>query len=130
MKVLVLGHKGLLGNCVHRYLSQFHEVSTIDFRYPSNEFIEYVNSYHGTIVNCIGAIPQKTDDFRVNIEIPIFLSKVNCNVIHPGTDCEDNTPYGISKKQATDHILNSVNNIKPVRRPLCEYIIDIRRCKN
>lgn len=110
MKVLVLGHNGMLGNCVHRYLSQFHEVSITNLRFPSKEFIYYVTNYKGIIVNCIGAIPQKTKDFSVNTDLPLLLSNLQANIIHPGTDCEDDdTAYGISKKNAVKHILKSVN---------------------
>ncbi len=104
-KVLVLGHKGMLGNCVHRYLSQFYEIITTDYRFPDPDFLDFVRGYEGVIVNCIGAIPQKTDVFIVNFELPIFLSTLNCPVIHPGTDCEnDMDPYGISKKRASDYV--------------------------
>lgn len=108
MRVLVLGHKGMLGNAVYRYLSQRHTVDTTDFRWPSDSFLKYVANYQGdVIVNCIGAIPQKTSNFEVNTVLPVYLAlHTDCKVIHPSTDCEsDLTLYGISKRIATDWLL-------------------------
>lgn len=105
MKILVLGHTGMLGNAVHRYLQNFYTIDTIDYRWPSNEFIEYIKSYNGDfIINCIGAIPQKTSNFGINSILPVFLDLTSkCKIIHPSTDCEsDDTLYGISKRIATD----------------------------
>lgn len=105
MKILILGHTGMLGNAVYRYLRQFHEIDTIDYRWPSDDFFKYIENYDGDfIINCIGAIPQKTSDFGVNSILPIFLElNSKCKIIHPSTDCEsDNTLYGISKRIATD----------------------------
>jgi dTDP-4-dehydrorhamnose reductase len=108
MKVLILGHTGMLGNAVYNYLNQFYIVDVINYRWPSDEFIEYIKNYDGDyIINCIGAIPQKTNEFGVNSILPIFLDiNVKCKIIHPATDCEsDNTIYGISKRIATDWLL-------------------------
>ena len=105
MRVLVLGHTGMLGNSVYRYLSKFFIVDTIQYRWPSDEFIEFIKNYDGDfIINCIGAIPQKTNDFGINSILPVFLElNSKCKIIHPSTDCEsDNTLYGISKRIATD----------------------------
>ena len=105
MQILILGHMGMLGNAVHRYLQKYYTIDTIDFRWPSNEFIDYIKSYEGDyIINCIGAIPQKTSDFGINSILPIFLElNSTCKIIHPATDCEsDNSLYGISKRIATD----------------------------
>ena len=105
MKILILGHTGMLGNAVHRYLQQFYTIDTITSRWPSDEFIEYIKQYDGDyIINCIGAIPQKTNDFGINSILPVFLElNSNCKIIHPATDCEsDNSIYGISKHIATE----------------------------
>lgn len=104
-KVLILGHRGMLGNTTYSYLSQFYTVDTIEYRWPSNEFRAYIETYKGDfIINCIGAIPQKTAVYDINCILPVYLSKYSsCKVVHPGTDCEsDSTPYGISKAIATD----------------------------
>jgi dTDP-4-dehydrorhamnose reductase len=108
MKILILGHNGMLGNAVHKYLQQFYKVDVIDYKWPSPEFIDYVKTYDGDfIVNCIGAIPQKTNEFGVNSILPIFLDlNVKCKIIHPATDCEsDNDVYGISKRISSEWLL-------------------------
>jgi dTDP-4-dehydrorhamnose reductase len=108
MQILVLGHNGMLGNAVYKYLQQFYKVDVIDYKWPSVKFIDYIKTYDGDfIINCIGAIPQKTNEFGVNSILPIFLDlNVKCKIIHPATDCEsDNDVYGISKRIATDWLL-------------------------
>lgn len=105
MKILILGHTGMLGNAVYRYLQQYYTIDTINERWPSEKFFNYIKNYDGNfIINCIGAIPQKTTEFGINSILPIFLElNSNCKIIHPSTDCEsDNSIYGISKRIATD----------------------------
>tara|TARA_Y100001973_G_C5120606_1_gene292518 strand:+ start:122 stop:856 length:735 start_codon:yes stop_codon:yes gene_type:complete len=112
MKVLVLGHKGMLGHMVHKYLStKDYELVTTDLRWPSQEFRNFVVSFDGDyIVNCIGAIHQRTNDFKVNTDLPIWLESVinkSFKIIHPGTDCEmDNDKYGISKRKAANYLMD------------------------
>lgn len=107
MKILILGHSGMLGNAVYKYLHQFYQIDTITHRCNTPEFEEYIKSYNGDyIVNCIGAIPQKFQDFKINIVLPIFLElNSQCKIIHPATDCEDFQhllSYSFSKKIASD----------------------------
>lgn len=117
MKILVLGHKGMLGNAVSKYLSNSlnHEIVHIEEHWPSPEFKEKVGAFDGNwIVNCIGHIPQKhvaeqTSDLRINYELPIWLESYEwkqwVRIFHPGTDCEmDDDFYGKSKKIASDYI--------------------------
>jgi dTDP-4-dehydrorhamnose reductase len=109
MNILVLGHAGLLGNCVTKFFSDKYSVTTIQDRYPSLSFIEHISSYNGDyIINCIGQIPQKVDNFDVNVSLPILLDQIaKCRIIHPSSDCEqDNSAYGLSKKMASDYIVN------------------------
>ena len=119
MKVLILGHNGMLGHMVHKYLtSKSLNVETTHQRWPSQEFKEFVKEYDGDfIINCIGAIHQKTNNFDVNWELPIFLDFYSkCRIIHPGTDCEmDNNDYGTSKKIARDFIVNTSKNTKSIK---------------
>lgn len=113
MRILVLGHNGMLGNAVYSYLQQFYTIDVIDYRWPSKEFIEYIKTYNGNyIINCIGAIPQKTNEFGINSILPIFLDlNSSCKIIHPATDCEsDNDIYGISKRIATDWLIQNGQN--------------------
>ena len=115
MKILILGHKGMLGHMVLKYLSEYYNVETISYRWPEKSFknaIEKSNS--DIIINCIGSIPQKTNSYDVNYELPIWLeSRFNGKIIHPGTDCEmDNDPYGTSKTEASKFILESGRKTK------------------
>jgi dTDP-4-dehydrorhamnose reductase len=120
MKILILGHTGMLGHMVHKYLtSKSLTVETTSNRWPSQEFKEFVKDYDGDfIINCIGAIHQKTNNFDVNWELPIFLDFYSkCKIIHPGTDCEmdDDNYYGTSKRIAKDFIVNTSKNTKSIK---------------
>ena len=120
VKVLVLGHTGMLGNCVYKYFSSFKNIETfsVDGRWDDDDFLtEIVNMDVDYVVNCIGAIPQRTKDFEINYELPIWLDKnLECRVIHPGTDCEmDNDHYGISKVNASDYIKNDGERTKIIK---------------
>lgn len=117
-KVLILGHKGMLGHMVAKYLSNRCECKFVDGKFPSPEFNNTVLSFDGDyIINCIGAIPQKKQDFDINYELPVWLSNnLKLRIIHPGTDCEiDNDAYGISKKKASDYIKRNSKNVKIIK---------------
>jgi len=121
VNILILGHRGMLGHMVNKFLSTKNDckIVTISSRWPNqlfkDEIIEFC--YHSSgdfIINCIGAIHQKTNNFDVNIELPIWLNDnidsnlSNCKIIHPGTDCEmDNDNYGNSKRKAAEYILKN-----------------------
>ena len=120
MKILILGHKGMLGHMVYKYFNEKtnYEILTINSRWSDEKFFRDVISFNGDyVVNCIGAIPQKTDDFVINYDLPIWLDKnINSKVIHPGTDCEmDNDYYGISKVNASDYIKNDGKRTKIIK---------------
>lgn len=106
IKVLVLGHKGMLGHMVVKFLQNNNiNVSTIQERWPLNK--QNIKNFEGDyIINCIGAIPQRTNNFDINWQLPTWLDEnVDCKIIHPGTDCEiDSDKYGISKRMAADYI--------------------------
>jgi len=106
MKILILGHSGMLGHMVVKYLQSNNiNICTIDDRWPNIK--KDIKNFDGDyIVNCIGAIPQRTSDFDINWELPIWLDLNSpCRVIHPGTDCEmDSDDYGISKNVASNYI--------------------------
>lgn len=116
--ILILGHTGMLGHMVKKYLEQFYTIDIINNRWPSSEFkTEIKNSKATYIVNCIGAIHQRTKDFDVNFELPIWLdSNFNGKIIHPGTDCEvDSDAYGTSKRIAAEWILQKGKNTKIIK---------------
>jgi dTDP-4-dehydrorhamnose reductase len=114
MKILVLGHTGMLGHMVHKYLSTKDncELVTTKFRWEDREFKKFILDFDGDfVVNCIGAIHQRTNEFGVNIELPKWLDKIEhrskrFKIIHPGTDCEiDDDDYGNSKREAAEYLL-------------------------
>jgi dTDP-4-dehydrorhamnose reductase len=117
MRVLVLGHNGMLGHMVVKYL-QSQEMDVVKFigRFPEDQktLLEFKGDY---IINCIGAIPQRTDNFDINWYLPIWLdTHAPCKVIHPGTDCEmDEDNYGISKRIAADYIRNHGRQTKSIK---------------
>jgi dTDP-4-dehydrorhamnose reductase len=112
MKILILGNKGMLGHMVLKYFQEKkYKIETIDYRWLTESFKNSVESTDADfLINCIGSIPQRKNDFSVNYELPIWLDQnFNGKIIHPGTDCEiDNDEYGISKRKASDWLkLNS-----------------------
>jgi dTDP-4-dehydrorhamnose reductase len=111
MKILVLGHRGMLGSMVSKYFSSLKncEVETTELRWGNKEFKNELCNFKGeAIINCIGSIPQRCDEFSVNFELPIWLDKtLKCNIVHPATDCEmDEDDYGLSKRKAMDYFKN------------------------
>lgn len=139
MKILILGHNGMLGHMVKKYMTHKNiEIQTTEYKWPSDEFKKFIkNSNSNYLINCIGCIPQKKPSWKdyksVNIKLPLFLSEnFNGKIIHPTTDCEfsgnleinklykkndikdASDDYGISKSHAI-FLLNKKNNIKIIR---------------
>lgn len=118
MKVLVLGHKGMLGHMVVNYLKEQHiEVETVSHRWPTEEFRKsVVLSNANYLINCIGAIPQKTKAvenlYGINFLLPVFLaSNFKGKLIHPSSDGEDrDSDYGLSKLYATEFLLRTLGD--------------------
>jgi len=140
MKVLILGHQGMLGNVAHKYFSENHEVEIVDYnlRWDSDEFKKAVqDSDAGLIINCIGAISQKKleDDYFefLNVRLPEFLEKTGKRIIHPSTDCvfsgkiepdkmygkdderDADDVYGKSKAKIDKMIVDGFKNTKMIR---------------
>jgi len=140
MRVLILGHQGMLGNVAHKYFSENHEVEIVDYnlRWDSDEFKKAVqDSDAGLIINCIGAISQKKleDDYFefLNVRLPEFLEKTGKRIIHPSTDCvfsgkiepdkmygkDDERDaydvYGKSKAKIDKMIVDGFENTKMIR---------------
>ena len=131
IKVLVLGHGGMLGNAVCRYLNEQRDVSVVidsqKNRWPSNSFKRSIKNFNGDyIINCIGAIPQRTNQFEVNYELPIWLDKnVSCRIIHPATDCEmDGDEYGKSKAKAGRYLAMDGYNTKQIVTSIIGHELD------
>lgn len=118
MKLLILGSTGMLGHMVKKYLSDFFELDNLLARWPNPEFEDRIKTSDADfLINCVGAIPQRTDKFDINFKLPIFLDKnFKGRIIHPGTDCEmDRDEYGISKKLARDYIVGEGTRTKIIK---------------
>ena len=114
MKVLILGHKGMLGFVVHQYFKdQNIECITTDYRWPSKEFKNVVENFKGdVIINCIAITVPDKDKININFELPIYLdTNTSCKIVHPGTDNENEMGlYAASKSKASLWILNEGKN--------------------
>ena len=98
-KILILGHKGMLGQMVDAYFSEKgFSIIKIKSRFNSEErvdFLEEIKAHPDAIVmNCIGKIKQKTDDDNellwANALLPLALSNdlpASQILIQPSTDC-------------------------------------------
>src|SRR4026208_1324222 len=99
MKVLVLGHKGMLGHVVTRFLrEQGLNVLTLQERYtaqPNDPLIRAIEASEADwIINCIGLIKQKSDDslalIKTNSMAPAHIKSAlrkGQRLLHPSTDC-------------------------------------------
>jgi dTDP-4-dehydrorhamnose reductase len=119
-KILILGHTGMLGHMVKKYLDSHDSIKTetIEERWPEEKFKEkIIKSEADFIINCIGAIPQRVKEFEVNTELPIWLEEnTDSLIIHPGTDCEiDNDQYGNSKRKAAEYLIERGNKTKIIK---------------
>jgi dTDP-4-dehydrorhamnose reductase len=119
MKALILGHNGMLGNMVLNYLESKGVICSItNYRFPSTDFENFIKNYQGDfIINCIGSIQQKNNNFDVNFKLPADIENIsNCKIIYPGSDCEDdNSNYGKSKRKATNFIKSNCKNTKIIK---------------
>lgn len=115
----------MLGDCVTRYFKQQgHDVTVVGPAYPTEEFKVIVKEYNGdAIVNCIGGIHQRTNNFQVNMTLPFWLEKNSaCHILYPGTDCDnDDTEYGISKRVAIDWIESYAVRTKVIRASILGF---------
>jgi dTDP-4-dehydrorhamnose reductase len=140
VRILVLGHNGMLGRTIVRYFTEIghNSVLTTATRWGDHKFLTEINNLKPDfIVNCIGKIPQKNpsahDYVSINIELPRALETLHIPTIHPSTDCEFNGAlakgsvytkdsirdaddiYGKSKAQISNEIVASFNHTKIIR---------------
>lgn len=142
IKILVLGHNGMLGNMVYSYFSNkpdVYEVLKLESRWGDEIFEKDIRKVGADfIINCIGAIPQKHKDNveiyqRLNVDLPLFLDSLGVKVVHPSTDCEfrgdlevgelytkksfrdAEDVYGKSKAAASEKIEKNSVNTKIIR---------------
>ena len=113
MKVLVLGHKGMLGHIVYKRLREFSfNVDTINYRWPSKDFVDALKKSDANfLINCIGSIPQRNpESYEANSKLPSDLCKHYKGVIiHPSSDCEKECftdDYSTSKRNGSNLIAN------------------------
>lgn len=94
MKILVLGHNGMLGHMVIKYLSYLNiEFKIIKYRWPS--------------INFKNKIIQPTSDCE-------FSGTLKCGCLYEKNDVKDVTDdYGISKCHISN-ILISNSNVKKI----------------
>ena len=116
MKILVLGHNGMLGNMVLTYLffKYKDDIITTSLRWDTPEFRRFVlESKVEYIINCIGAIPQRNyNDYSINYDLPLWLDSLGIKIIHPDTDILDETEYSKSKEKAKGECINNTKFIK------------------
>ena len=106
LKVLILGHKGILGHIVKEYFDSLGiRVSIIEGRWPDPKYKNSIlESKCDVIINCAAAIPQNhKKSFKINYELPEFLAKnINVKIVHPASNIEDfleqNSSYTQSKR--------------------------------
>ncbi len=96
MRILILGHKGMLGRAVLQHFTKTtkHSIATLPVRYGEPNFLESIIEINPDfIINCIGKIPQKkpgteAEYSTINTELPLLLDTLNIKIVHPTTDCE------------------------------------------
>lgn len=139
MKIMVLGHNGLLGHTVIDYFKKQNiEIITSNNRWPNENFKnDILTCKCDYLINCIGSIPQTCkndiDFYQNNLMLPVWIASTKIKMIYPTTDCEfdgildfnleykktdipnSTTSYGISK-YITTYILNKLSkNTKVIR---------------
>ena len=127
LTVLILGHTGMLGHMVKLYLEQFYTIETLSHRWGTEEFKTAIQESDADyLINCIGAIPQRTKNFDINWELPIWLDQnFNGRIIHPGTDCEmDSDDYGVSKAKAALWLMENGLRTKIIKTSIIGYEVN------
>jgi dTDP-4-dehydrorhamnose reductase len=117
MKILLLGHNGMLGHMILKYFIKNNiEIQTMEHRWETDAFKNFIKSSDASfLINCIGAIPQKIKEWEnfklINIDLPIFLAKnFKGKILHPTTDCEFNGDININKYYKKNSIKDANDN--------------------
>ena len=129
-KVLILGHKGMLGNAVFKYFTEQKDsftVITTKERWPTDTFKdELIISGAGVIINCIGSIPQKKpsrEEYKlINNDLPLFLETLGKKIIHPSTDCEFSGTLETGKKYTTADTRDASDEYGKSKAGISEHI--------
>ena len=131
-KVLVLGHKGMLGNAVYKYFQQKKEkyiLLTAEKRWPNQDFQEILRASEAEIIiNCIGLIPQRNPPHseyeKINIQLPTFLDSLGKKIIHPSTDCEFLGNLGPNEKYKKTHPRDAIDDYGKSKAKISQLIED------
>lgn len=93
MRVAVLGHRGMLGSVVARYLAEHgHEVLTFDARYPDGLIDAVAAAHPARVINCIKG------GWAENAALPAHLEQLGLSVVQPSTDAvAEDSDYARSK---------------------------------
>ena len=103
MRVLLLGHKGMLGNVIHKYYLQNNiDLVTTEFKWADWDLIRLIKQSNcDFLINCIGINPQKNQPWYtlkfINFELPEWLSEnFKGYMLHPTTNGEfkGNSEFG------------------------------------
>lgn len=134
--IAVAGSTGMMGHTLMRYLASGGHTGvalprSLEWNERSAPLLEGVDA----VVNCVGAIPQRTSDFRdANVGFPLKLAdlcrEAGVHMIHLSTDCvfegkagsvrtssatpDATSEYGKSKAEA-DAALSRNENVSIVR---------------
>jgi len=133
MKILILGHNGMLGHvCKKYFLETKYDVLTLNkntekYNLPNSDkfFSEIKTLNPDVIINCIGLIKQKSDnptDLLISNSIfPLHLRLrfPNIQIIHPNTDCVFSGETG--NYRIND--LPSPIDMYGISKALCEIIL-------
>jgi len=107
MKILLLGQTGMLGSQLYKSLMHRHWVEGMPPRWEFDELPRVLGLFRpDVVINCIGVIPQRSEDTQRMIAMNALFPHVLYDMVHPigarlmnfSTDCIfDPTPYGHSK---------------------------------
>lgn len=91
MRLIVLGHAGMLGSTLYRKLIDTgYSPEIVSYKIFTVQDVPDLSCYD-IVFNCIGAIPQKKRNFAdmvwANVVIPRLLSRTARKLVHFSTDC-------------------------------------------
>lgn len=99
MRLVVLGHRGMLGR---RVMEEFPDAITVEDRFTGELYDPLLAAVEAAdpdwVINCIGATDDEPDTWTVNAMLPRRLAQ-RWRLIQPSTDhVHDDTEYARSKR--------------------------------
>ena len=136
MKVLLLGHKGMLGHTVLKYLLKNKvSVETTNAKWPEDKFLSHISKSNADVaVNCIGAITQKNykekDLYLINYFLPIYIRKhFKGKLIQPTSDCEFKGKNTITFDGYTKECKRDAEDAYGKSKSYCsEFLLEQKNC--